>query len=160
MAFHVFGDNFLAKIKEFLLNFALFLFICLLIGFTNKRLQEKLSVLEEGAIKHFSRTKLWLYVFKSFFWQNLTDFLIVVFLLVFFCNRLKIECQQFLICIFRNTCNCKPLGFFSLFLMIFITLKLIVFFKKISQFFKFTVFVLYCLIVTKLYYGLLPTLCW
>ena len=33
--------------------------------------------------------------------------------------------------------------------MVFITVKLIVFLKKISEFFKFSVFVLYCLIVTK-----------
>ena len=40
------------------------------------------------------------------------------------------------------------MGYFSLFVMVFITLNLIVS-KKISEIYNFTVFVLYCLIVTK-----------
>ena len=38
--------------------------------------------------------------------------------------------------------------------MVFITLKLIVFLKIISEFFSFKVSVLFCLIVAKLYYEL------
>ena len=44
---------------------------------------------------------------------------------------------------YRSTGKRKHLGFFYLILMVFITLKLIVFLKKISEFFNFTVFVLF-----------------
>ena len=71
----------------------------------------------------------------------------------FFATALKIEYQEFLITLYRSIGNCKPMGYFSWFLMVFITLKLIVFFK-FSEFSNFKVSVFFCLIVTKLYYEL------
>ena len=47
--------------------------------------------------------------FESVFWQNLTEFLFVVYLLFFF-KRLKIENRQFLIAIFGKSGNRKPIG--------------------------------------------------
>ena len=50
------------------------------------------------------------------------------------------------------------LDVFNCYLLVFITLKLIVF-KNISQFFILAVFfVLFCLIVTEIFYGVVPYL--
>ena len=45
--------------------------------------------------------------------------------------------------LYGSSGKCKYLGYFALFLIVFITLKLIVFLKKISQYFNFTGFVLF-----------------
>ena len=60
-----------------------FFFVYLLPDFINERSHNTLSVFEEGAIKHILRAKVWHYGFESVFWQNLTDFLFVVYLLFF-----------------------------------------------------------------------------
>ena len=53
----------------------------------------------------------------------------------------------------RSLGNRKPFGYFSWFLIVLTSSKFIVF-KKISEFFDFTVFVFFCLIITKPFYGL------
>ena len=68
-----------------LFNFAFFpFFVYLLTSFIQEKSHNNLSVFEEGAIKHSLGAKLWLYGFtESVFWQVLTDFLFVVYLLFF-----------------------------------------------------------------------------
>ena len=97
-------EFFLFRKKQVLINFAFFLF-CLLVTWSHNRL----SVFEEGAIKHISRAKIWLYGFQSVFWQNLSVFRMLS-ICFSFCNRIKIEYQQFLSPIFRKTGNRKPMG--------------------------------------------------
>ena len=76
MAFMSLEINFFRKKNKFYF-ILLFFFVYLLPGFINERSYNTLSVFEKGAIEHFLRAKLWLYGFKSVFWQNLTDFLFV-----------------------------------------------------------------------------------
>ena len=150
MAFMSLEIFFFRKKKQFFFKFAYFFpfFFYLLPSFNKKRSHNTLSVFTGVAIEFILGAKVRLYSFECVLWQVVTDFWFVVCLL-FLCKHIKIEYQQFLIPYLRTTGNCKPMGNFSWFLMVFITLKLIVFIKM-SEFFNFTVFVLYCLIVTKL----------
>ena len=122
-------------------------FMSLLPGFIIERSHNTLEVFEKGAIERILSSKVSLYGFKIGFLQNLIFFVCCLYVFLF-CNRIKIEYRQFLIPIFRNSDYRKLMGYFSWFLMVFIILKLN-FEKQLSEFFKFCVFVLYCLIVTK-----------
>ena len=64
MAFHVFGNIF-SKKKQVLINFAFF-FDYLLTVFNNERSHNILLVLEEGAVEHILRGKVWLPASKEF----------------------------------------------------------------------------------------------
>ena len=71
-------------INKVLLNFAFFfLFVYLFPGFNDEKSHNTLLVFKEEAIEHILRAKVWLYGFVSVFWQKLTDFLFVVYLLFF-----------------------------------------------------------------------------
>ena len=70
--------------KKLFENFYIFsFFVCLLPGFVNKRSHNTFLVFEKSVIEHILRAKVWLYGFKSVFWQILTDSLFVVHLLLF-----------------------------------------------------------------------------
>ena len=71
------------KNKYYLILPSVFFFVYLLPGFTDKMSHNTLLMFEEGAIEYILRAKVWLYGFESVFWQNLTDFLFVVYLLFF-----------------------------------------------------------------------------
>ena len=67
--------------KQVLLDLAFFVY--LLSGFINERSHNKLLVFGEGAMELILMAKVRLYGFESVFWQNLTDFLFVVYSLFF-----------------------------------------------------------------------------
>ena len=64
--------------------------VYLLPSLTIEWLHTTLLVFEEGAIEYFLRAKIWLDGFDSVFWQVSTEFLFVVFLLLFLATQ-KIE---------------------------------------------------------------------
>ena len=131
--------------------------VYLLPSFINERTHNTLLVVHEGAVKHILRNKWCLYGFENAFWKVLFDFLFVVCLL-FFWNRKKNWIRQLLITFYWSIGNRKPKGYFSWFLTVLITLELIVL-KKNKRIFQIF-FILYCLIVTKPYYGLVPYIFW
>ena len=75
---------FFSKKKLVLINLAFFsFFVYLLSGFINERSHNTLLVFREGAMELILMAKVRLYGFESVFWQNLTDFLFVVYSLFF-----------------------------------------------------------------------------
>ena len=70
------------KYKQ-VLNFAFFFFVYLLSGFISERSHNAFSLFEEGAIEHILSVKLWLYGLESVFWQNLTDCLLCLVVVLF-----------------------------------------------------------------------------
>ena len=139
MAFVSLEIFFFRKRKK-LLNFTSFLFfVGLLLGVINERSHNALSVFKEGAREHILRTKVRPYGFENVLWQNLTDFLFVVNVLIVTAWKLNADSSLFPsleTLVLVNLCDILvDFQWFSLLWNCF---------KKISEFFKLTVFVLYC----------------
>ena len=93
--FNDFGIFFFEKRnKTFTQFFIFFFFNYLLHSRINERSHTTLSVYEEGAIEHILRAKIWLYDFKSFFWQALIEFLFVVYFLFFLQQQKKMKTDK------------------------------------------------------------------
>ena len=65
--FYVFGNKFFSKKKQVLHNFAIFLFVYLLLIFIIEWAQDIISVSDKRAIEHTLGAKVWLYGFQSIF---------------------------------------------------------------------------------------------
>ena len=74
---------FFSKKKTSLFFQICFFFVDFLPDFITEKSHNTISVFEDGSIKQILRAKVWVYGFKIVFWQNLIDFLFVVYLLFF-----------------------------------------------------------------------------
>ena len=90
------------------------------------------SLLNGHIIHYRCSTKVQSNIFwgPKHFLASFNWFLVCCLFVVLFVTAKKIEYQELLIPFYRTIGNCKPIGNFSWFLMVFNTLKSIVFFKK------------------------------
>ena len=122
-----------------------FLFVDLLPNCNNESSQWRCN-------EHIVRAKVWLYGFKSVFWQIYWVFAGCVFV-VRFVTSSKTDYRQFIIPFYISIVHRKPKRYLSWFLLVFITLKVIVFLKKISKSFNYC----FCSLSSNCYQALLWT---
>ena len=103
-------------------------------------------------IEHSFRSKVWLYGFESVFWPVLIDFLLLS-ICCSFCNHASMNNWIPTDLFHKNIGNCKPIGHFSWFLMVFMILNLIVF-KNYRRTFQLYCF---CSLLSNCYQALLWT---
>ena len=139
------------KKSHLILPFFLF-FVFLLPILIIERSHTTLIAFQEGSIKKILRGYMCLYGFDTVFSHDLIDFLFVVSICCYFCNRKKIKDCQVLMPSYRSLCDHKLVECFQLLSIGFHYFEIIVFLKY-KPIFYFAVFCSFCVIVTELCYG-------
>ena len=121
---HVFGNNFFFEKKPLLHNFVFFSFLsnCYLVSLmSGHTIHYRCLTKLQSNISWGQNIALWL---PKHFLASVNWFFVRCLFVVLFVTASKIEYRQFLNPFYRSIGNGKPMGYFSWFLMVFITLKI------------------------------------
>ena len=128
----------MAFMKKTSVTSVFFPFFYMLTSFIDEKSRNTLSVYGEGAIEH-SLSNIMALRLRKRFQASFNWFFVFSLFVILFVTAETIEYRQFLIPIYRNIGICKPMEYFTWFVVVFITLNFFVSnnYKQICQ--------LYCL---------------